>query len=63
MDAPACSIQRLAELQTPDRGRHEAGGGWRAVSGRMQAVGGVCCIVGGRQHIFAEIMILANMVV
>jgi hypothetical protein len=42
MYAPACSIQRLAELQTPaTRRRLESGGVWLAVIGGRQAVGGV----------------------
>jgi len=51
MYAPACSIQRLAELQTPGTGMREAGGVSRAVyaggerrvaCGMWQVVGGVC---------------------
>jgi hypothetical protein len=50
MYAPACSIQRLAELQALGIGRREAGGIWRAVFGGRhvacgvwQVAGGVCC--------------------
>jgi len=35
-----CSIQRLAELQTPGTGRREAGGVWRAAFGGWRVPGG-----------------------
>jgi len=41
MYAPTCSIQRLAQLQTPGTGRREAGGGWRAVFGGWRVACGV----------------------
>jgi len=38
--APACSIQRLAELQAPGTGRQVAGGGRREAGGRWRVAGG-----------------------
>ena len=60
MYAPACSIQRLAELQMLCNGRRAAGGVWRAVFGGWRAewaygVWRVACsrwqaAYGGRNH-------------
>ena len=50
MYAPACMIQRLAELQMPGTGRREAGGVWRGVFGR-RAVGGVWRVACGRWQV------------
>jgi len=63
MYALACSIQRLAELQAPGTGRHEAGGIWRAVFGGRQAASGVWGVAGGRRRMLAEIMTSVDMVV
>jgi len=56
MYAPACMIQRLAELQIPGTGRREAGGAWRAVFGGWRAACGVWHVAGGRRCMVAEIM-------
>jgi len=48
MYAPACSIQRLAELQTPGIARHEANGIWWASCRGRWATGGMWCVVHGR---------------
>jgi len=50
MYAPACSIQRLADLQAPGTGRQAAGGGRREAGG-------------GRRVAAAEIMTSVNIIV
>jgi len=60
MYAPACSIQRHAELQTPGTGRHEAGGVLWAVFGGWLVV---CSMADGRQRMVAEIMMLVDIIV
>jgi hypothetical protein len=51
MYAPACWIQRLAELQTPGTGRREAGGVRQAVvGGRRVVCGRWRAAYGGRNH-------------
>jgi len=55
--APACSIQRLAEMQAPGTGRQVVGGGRRkAGSGRREAGG-------GRRVAAAEIMTSVDIIV
>ena len=44
--APACLIQRLAELQTPGTERREAGGVWRAVFGGWRVACGRWWVAG-----------------
>jgi hypothetical protein len=50
MYAPACSIQRLAELQVPGTRRRMAGGVRRAVFGGRVACGVWRAAYGGRNH-------------
>jgi len=60
MYAPACSIQRLAELQTPGTGRREAGGVlWAVFGGRHVA----CSMADGGRHMVAEIMMSVDIIV
>jgi hypothetical protein len=57
MYAPVCSVQRLAELQVPGNGRHEAGGGWRVSIQRLaelQAAGGLRQVATGGWRMVAE---------
>jgi len=56
MYAPACWIQRLAELKTPGTGRREAGGVWRAVFGGQRVAGRWRCML-------AQIMTLVDIIV
>jgi len=63
MYAPACSIQRLAELQTPGTGRREAGSVWRAVFGGRRVACGVWHVAGGRRRMLAEIMTSVDIIV
>jgi len=48
MHVPVCSIQRLAELQTPATGKRESSGAWRAVIGGLgwRVAGGVRQVAG-----------------
>jgi hypothetical protein len=66
MSAPVCSVQRLAELQVPYTGRHEAGGGWQVSIQRIaewQAAGGLRQVASGGRRIMAEIMMLVDIIV
>jgi len=56
MYAPACPIQRLAELQAPGTGRREAGGVWWAVFGGRR-------VAGGGRHMVAKIMTSVDIIV
>jgi len=60
--APACSIQRLAELQTPGTERGEAGGMRRVACGEQCLVGGVWHVVGGGWRV-AEILTSVDIIV
>jgi len=61
--APACSIQRLAEFQTPDTGRRDADGVWRAVFGGRRVVCGMWRVVGGGRCMVAKIMTSVDIIV
>ena len=60
MYTPACSIQRLAELQTPGTGRREAGGIWWVVFGGWHVV---CRVADGGQLMVAEIVTSVDIIV
>ena len=70
MYASACSIQRLAELQTPGTGRsqlqspgagrREAGGVWWAVFGGRHVA---CSVADGGRRMVAEIMTSVDIIV
>jgi len=56
MYAPACSVQRLAELQAPGTRRREAGGGWREAGGGWR-------VEGGQRRMLSEIMTSVDIIV
>jgi len=63
MYAPACSIWRLAELQTPVTRMREAGGVWRTVFSERRVACGVWRVAGGRRRMLDKIMTSVDMVV